>query len=616
MAFKFLPTNLKEANQKGWQQLDIILVSGDAYVDHPSFGASFIGRYLEDKGYRVGIISQPDWKADQDFLSLGAPGLFFAVTAGNLDSMIANYTAEKKRRKKDLYTPGGQPGKRPDRATIVYTNKLKQLFPETPIILGGIEASLRRIVHYDFWSDALRKPLLIDSKASALVYGLGEESLVKIARKIESKKNSAVKLSGELICANIPNSCYLSASKPKNSLELGSYEQLITDKRLFADNALLHARELSKKQPGRIIQQVGQRFVVIEPPKQPAAKEYNSYWKLPFTREIYPGYRQDIPAYSFVRFSINSHRGCFGGCSFCTLTAHQGRQVISRSEESVLNELEKVLIKDPEFKGVIQDVGGPSADMYQSHCTMEKECSRLSCLQPEICAHLEQNQLKHLELLQKVKSRPEVKQVFVNSGIRFDYALQCPRYIEGIAAGFTSGQLSVAPEHINEKVLKLMQKPGFTSYQRFAAKFDEASKKFDKQQYLIPYFIASHPGTTLQDMLDLALYLRQNNLKYEQAQNFMPIPMSMSAAMYYSEYDPLSKRNLHVAKGRERELQKALLQPHLKSNHKLIKEALEALHRTDLLHYLRFEKGYKKACNKVKYSKKPGGKNDHQRRAK
>jgi len=616
MAFDFLPTNKAELKQKGWTDVDIILVSGDAYVDHASFGAAFIGRYLEDKGYRVGIISQPDWSTSTDFQQLGEPRLFFAVTAGNLDSMIANYSSEKKKRKKDLYSENGTPGKRPDRATIVYTNKLKQLFPETPILLGGIEASLRRITHYDFWSDSLRRPLLVDSRATILVYGLGEKALVTIAKRIEAKKRAGFKLEGELLGHNEGNCCYLSETKPKEAFFLPSYEELSASSDLFAKTELKHIKELSKKAPRKIAQQVQGKWLIVEPPKPPDEKELNNYWKLPFVRKAHPRYKQDIPAYGFVRFSLTAHRGCFGGCSFCTLTVHQGKHVISRSPESVLNELE-VIVKDPAFKGTILDVGGPSADMYKSKCTSKDECSRLSCIYPQICPYLQQNQNEHLSLLKKVKSHPKVKNVFIGSGIRFDYSMQSHKYLQSLVSDFTGGQLSVAPEHLAPRTLDLMKKPDFSVYEKFRNKFLNISAKAGKEQHLIPYFLSSHPGTTLKDALTLALYLRDNNLRYDQAQNFIPIPMSLSAAMYYSELDPLTKKKIHVAKGRERELQKALLQPHLKTNNKLIAEALEILNKQDLYNYITYQGSYKNDTNKVKYTKHSRRKkHDNKRRVK
>jgi uncharacterized radical SAM protein YgiQ len=570
MSFNFLPTNKAELALKGWDSVDIILVSGDAYVDHPSFGTALIGRYLEAHGYKVGIIAQPDWQQEEAFKALGAPNLFFAISAGNLDSMIANYSADKKRRRKDMYTPDGEPGKRPDRAVIVYANMVKKAYPKVPIILGGVEASLRRLVHYDYWSNKLRRSLLFDARADLLLYGMAEKAILETAERL--------KMQGSL--AGIGNSVYISNDQPpEESLELASYEELMGDKELFVKTVLLHEKEYAKKRPRKVIQKCQNKYVVAESPDQLNSEELDKLYQLPFTREIHPAYKSPIPAYSFVKESVVTHRGCFGGCSFCTLTLHQGKFIINRSPESVLKEIKEVVVKQKDFKGNILDVGGPSADMYGSECLNKEGCSRLSCIYPELCPQLKTGHKEQLALLKKIRELPEIKRVFINSGIRYDLALTCPEYIEELTAHHVSGQLSMAPEHTSDNVLRLMQKPGFKVFEKFSELFKKINERVGKKQFIVPYFISSHPGCTLQDSYELYLYLKKNNLKVEQVQNFIPIPMTLSSAMYYSELDPFTMKKLHVPKGEERLMQRALLQPHLPLNRNLVQKALRTLGR-------------------------------------
>lgn len=568
MTFDFLPTNKDEMKLRGWDSVDIILISGDAYVDHPSFGAALIGRYLESHGYKVGLIPQPDWTKDEDFLVLGKPNLYFAISAGNLDSMVANMTSEKKKRKMDMYTPDNQPGKRPNMATIVYSNMIRKLYPGVPIILGGIEASLRRISYYDYWSNKLRRSLIFDARADLLAYGMCEKAMVEIGERLRD----GVSLDG------IGNTVAIKDELPyEEYLELSSYEKWKEDKALYAKESLIHEQEYARKQPRIVVQPCQNKYVVINPPDPLNSEQLGNLFFLPFQRAAHPRYKKPIPAYSFVKDSVLSHRGCYGGCSFCTLGLHQGKFIVTRSEESICREVSEVISKDEDFKGNILDVGGPSANMYGSECTSKEGCKRLSCVVPSICKHLKMDHERELKLLRKVKSLPGIKRVFVNSGIRYDMAITCDKYIDEITANYVSGQMSVAPEHIKDSVLRLMNKPSFTKYLEFKKKFDMSNKKAGKKQFVIPYFISSHPGCTLQDMYDVAMYMKKNNLKVEQVQNFLPIPMTLSSTMYYTGIDPFSGKHIHIAKGEERLMQRALLQPYLKSNHRLVRTALKRI---------------------------------------
>jgi uncharacterized radical SAM protein YgiQ len=577
MTFSFLPTTTKEMHKKGWDSLDIILVTGDAYIDHPSFGASLIGRYLESHGYKVGIIAQPDWNNIENFQVLGKPNLFFGVTAGNLDSLIANYTSEKRKRKTDSYSENGTPGLRPDRASLVYCNCLKQCYPDSIIVLGGIEASLRRLTHYDYWSDKLRRSILFDSRANILVYGMGEKALISIAERV---KNLAP-------LTDIPNTAYISNKEPAgNNLTLESYETLQKDKKAYAQSAMIYAQEIAKKEPRRVIQACQNRYTVIEPPKIVTSKELDDIYHLPFTRLAHPKYQQQIPAYSFVKQSVVSHRGCYGGCSFCSLGAHQGKYIVSRTANSIISEIKNIVSKQPDFKGTILDVGGPSANMFGSYCLSKTGCSRTSCLYPNICKNLKHQQLKHLDILKDILKLPNIKNVFINSGIRIDLALQEPTYIDKVCEKHVCGQLSVAPEHSSTPVLNLMHKYNFETYKTFIKKFQQANKKYNKKQFTIPYFIAAHPGCSLLDMYELAIYLKENRIKLEQVQNFIPIPLTLSEAMYYSGYDVYTMKKIPIPKGEERLLQRALLQPHIKSNHNLLRKALKIIGKEHKFNFL------------------------------
>lgn len=571
----FLPTDKSEIRG----QLDVIIVTGDAYIDHPSFGPVLIARHLEANGFSVGIIAQPDWKKDDDFLKLGKPRLFFGVTSGNLDSMVANYTAGKKIRRTDMYTPDNVAGKRPDRATIVYTSKIKSLFPGTKVVLGGVEASLRRFAQYDYWDDKVRRSILFDSKADILVYGMGENAIVEIAKFL--KKETETSVSG-----SIGNTAIImkDISSLKDYVMLPSFEEVSTDKLKYAEAFKLYHTEGRKKHPKIIVQPCQGRFLVVFPPRLMTSEELEAIFKLPFMYEPHPMYNgHKIPAWDFVKFSTISHRGCFGGCSFCAISQHQGKYIVSRSLESIEDEVKNVIMKRPDFKGTILDIGGPTANMYEMTCKKDEGCTRESCIYPTICNNLNTSHKPLIKMLKEIRSIPGIKHVFSNSGIRYDLAILDPQYVEELAAHHVSGQLSVAPEHICEEVLFLMKKPKIEAFETFKDEFHKYSKKRGKEQYLIPYFISSHPGSTLEDALTLALYLKKNHLKIEQVQNFTPTPMTASTTMYYTGIDPFTGKKVHVPKGEERTLQKALLQPYLEKNKREVIKALTILGKRELI---------------------------------
>ena len=577
---KFLPTS--KADFKG--QLDIIIVTGDAYIDHPSFGPVLIARYLEAHGFSVGIIDQPDWKSDKDFKKLGQPRLFFGVTAGNLDSMVANYTADKKIRRTDMYSPNNEGGKRPDRATIVYTNKLKALFPGVPVVLGGVEASLRRFAHYDYWSDKVRRSLIFDAKADYLTYGMSEKGILQIAKSQLQNPKSKINPKSQ-----IPNTAIIvkDISEYKDAFVLPSFEEVSTDKQKFADAVKKYYLEGRKKNPRIIIQPCQGRYLVVFPPDNLSSEELDKLFELPFVRAPHPMYNgQDIPAWGFVKFSTISHRGCFGGCSFCAISQHQGKYVTCRSLDSIKKEVKEKIIPQKDFTGNILDVGGPTSNMYGIYCKKPNGCTRASCIYPEICKDLEQSQQPSLKLLKEIREIPRVKKLFIGSGVRYDLAMLDKEYMEEIINHHVSGQLSVAPEHNCDEVLCLMKKPSFKTYLAFHDKFKMLSKKNGKKQFLVPYFIASHPGSKLKHALELAIFLKKKHIRVEQVQNFTPTPMTISTCMYYTELDPFTGKKVHVPRGEERRFQKALLQPSLKSNFREVVKALHKLKRMDLKIYL------------------------------
>ena len=579
---EFLPVSKNDLRKRGIDQLDIILVTGDAYIDHPSFGPVLIARYLETHGFKVGIIAQPDWNKDEDFLKLGAPRLFFGVSSGNLDSMVANYTADNKIRRTDMYTPGNIGGKRPNRATIVYTSKLKGLFPGVPIVLGGVEASLRRFAHYDYWDDKVRRSLIFDTKADYLTYGMSEKGILAIANTLSSSPSPFPMERGGTSKASDgvrwPNTAIIvkDISAYKDALLLPSYEEVATDKKKYAEAFKLYYLEGRKKHPRIITQPCQGRNVIVFPPQNLTGPELDALMELPFVRAPHPSYKEKIPAWDFVKFSTVSHRGCFGGCSFCAISQHQGKYITSRSGESIKREIAAIM-KQPDFTGNILDVGGPTANMYGMSCKKEEGCTRASCIYPNVCPHLDASLKPALSLLRTIRQIPGVKKLFIGSGIRYDLALLDDEYISEIAKHHVGGQLSVAPEHVCEEVLLMMGKPKINKFLEFKDKFDAANRRHNKEQFLIPYFISSHPGSTLNHALELALFLKEHRIRIEQVQNFTPSPMTASTCMYYTGIDPFTGKPVHIPKGEERTLQKALLQPHLEKNRLKVGKALRIL---------------------------------------
>ncbi len=574
---EFLPISKKDMLARGWDQLDIIIVSGDAYVDHPSFAASIIGRSLEARGYKVGIISQPDVTNTNDIKSLGEPRLMWGVTSGNMDSMVNHYTAQKKLRSDDAYTPDGKIGIRPDRAVIRYTNLIKQISKDKPVIIGGIEASMRRISHYDYWSDKVRNSILIDSKAEMLVYGMGEKIILEIADKLNAgfPIESLQDIEGTVIVVPdvdkaIPFKWLPDADK-------------CSDKKEFLELTKIFQSNYSSSV---IYQKYDRRLLKHNPqPENFSTLEMDQIYNLPFVREAHPIYRnKSLKAWEQIRDSITAHRGCGGGCNFCAIGYHQGKKISSRSPKSIITEVEK-LTQKTYFHGTISDVGGPSANMYGMACKLPKGlvCKRSSCLYPEICPNFEYNHDEYLNLLDNVSRINGVNNLFIASGIRFDLALKSPRFIKTIAKKYIGGHLKLAPEHTVPKVLNLMNKPNIGLYEDFSKQFLDFSQKADKKQQIIPYIIVGHPGTDTNDAIKLALYLKKHNLKLEQVQEFYPTPMTPSTAMYYTEQNLTDGKAIFVAKGRNIRLQKALVQWFIPSNKKYVIEALKSVGKLNLL---------------------------------
>ena len=553
----YLPTTKKELQLRGWDEVDVILFSGDAYIDHPAFGAAVIGRVLEANGYRVAIVPQPDWRGDhRDFTKLGRPRLFFAVTSGSMDSMVNHYTAAKRLRSDDAYTPEGKAGMRPDYCTITYCNILKQLYPDVPIVIGGIEASMRRLTHYDYWSDRLMPSILVDSKADILVYGMGEKQIVAIAKSIENASLQNSSMTTYSLEA-IPQTAYLSTHSPleekAGGILLHSHEAALKSKQVHAENFRLIETESNKINAATIIQPVGNQYVVVNPPYPTmSTEELDAIYDLPFQYHPHPKYKdKHIPAYEMIRFSVCMHRGCFGGCSFCTISAHQGKQITSRSEKNILQQISK--LKDlPEWKGYLSDLGGPSANMYGMHgkdMTLCEQCARPSCLYPNICKNLNQDFTKLLHIYNKVDSLPYIKKSFVGSGIRYD--LMNEQYGRELITHHVSGRLKVAPEHTSDNVLKIMRKPSWEQYERFHRFFEKVNKEEGMRQQLIPYFISSHPGCTNKDMQQLAERCRQLHYRPEQVQDFTPTPMTLATTMFYTGLNPYTMEPVYVAKTKE-----------------------------------------------------------------
>lgn len=653
----FLPMSKAEMRKLGWEQCDIIIVTGDAYVDHPSFGMAIIGRLLESQGFRVGIIAQPDWKSADAFRALGKPRLFFGVAAGNMDSMINRYTADKKIRSDDAYTPGGKGGSRPDRASIVYSQRCREAFKDVPIVLGGIEASLRRIAHYDYWQDKVRRSILLDARADLLLFGNAERAVVEVARrldmgeaitdlrdvrgtafvrkdtpegwmeidstridrpgKIDKIINPYVNTRDLESCAienGSDDSAVTAADEPqplhleslsenkvrldrsKTVIRIPSFEKVSVDPVLYAHASRVLHLETNPGNARALVQKQGDQEVWLNPPPIPLTTEEMDYvFGLKYARVPHPAYGdQEIPAYKMIRFSVNIMRGCFGGCTFCSITEHEGRIIQNRSQESIINEIKEIRDKVPGFTGVISDLGGPTANMYRIACKspdIEKSCRKLSCVYPGICPNLNTDHSALTQLYREARQLKGVKKVLIASGLRYDLAVEDPEYVRELVTHHVGGYLKIAPEHTERGPLDHMMKPGIGSYDKFKKMFERFSKEAGKDQYLIPYFIAAHPGTTDEDMMNLALWLKRNDFKADQVQAFYPSPMATATAMYHTGRNPLkrlsykrSSEKVETVKGeRQRRLHKAFLRWHDPENWPLLREALKEMGRADLI---------------------------------
>jgi uncharacterized radical SAM protein YgiQ len=638
-----LPMSREEMDLLGWDACDVILVTGDAYVDHPSFGMAIVGRFLESQGFRVGIIAQPDWRSTADFEVLGRPTLFFGVTAGNMDSMVNRYTADRKIRRDDAYTPHGEGGRRPDRSVIVYSQRLREAFKDVPLVIGGIEASLRRIAHYDYWQDKVRRSILLDARADLLLYGNAERALAEVAHRlargeaidrITDVRGSAflrdrvpagwveidsthLDTPGRLNPPVDPYAMEPSAPNPlqapadgvqvvrfvrevKNAdrersvIRMPSYDQVRDDAVVYAHASRILHLESNPGNARALVQRHGDKELWLNPPPIPlTTPEMDALYELPYTRQPHPTYGDaKIPAYEMIRFSIAIQRGCFGGCTFCSITEHEGRIIQNRSEESVLREIETIRDTVPGFTGVISDLGGPTANMYRLACKsrqIEAACRRPSCVYPGICPNLDTDHTALISLYRKARSLPGIKKVLIASGVRYDLAIESPEYVRELVTHHTGGYLKIAPEALSEGPLSKMMKPGMGAYYRFKELFDRYSKAAGKEQYLIPYFIAAHPGTTDEDMLELALWLKLNGFRADQVQAFLPSPMATATAMYHSGVNPLKKvtrdsESVVTPKGlKQRRLHKAFLRYHDADNWPMLREALKRMGRADLI---------------------------------
>lgn len=590
MNTKFLPVTKEEMEARGIWQPDFVYICGDAYVDHPSFGAAIITRLLESRGYSVGMIAQPDWRKKESIAVFGEPRLGFLVSAGNMDSMVNHYTVAKKHRKQDAYSPGGKMGLRPDRAVTVYSNLIRQTYKHTPIILGGIEASLRRLAHYDYWSDGMKRSVLMDAGADLISYGMGEHSILEIAEALD--KGFPVSS-----ITFIPGTVYKTKEMPKGEL-LPSYEQLCENKKAYADSFRIQYENTDAFSGKVLIEDYGNRgYVVQNPPAKPLSqKEMDEFYALPYARTYHPMYEKQgkIPAIEEIKFSITSNRGCFGGCNFCALTFHQGRIVQTRSHASIIEEA-KSYVTEKDFKGYIHDVGGPTADFRHPACKKQETkgvCTNRQCLFPKPCKNLNTDHKDYLELLRKLRNISGVKKVFIRSGIRFDYvnADTSSAFLDELAKYHVSGQLRVAPEHVSDEVLYYMGKPEHAVYQQFLKKFEKANARSGKKQYVVPYLMSSHPGCTITEAVKLAEYVRDMGFMPEQVQDFYPTPSTMSTCMYYTGIDPRTGKKVYVPKTfKEKAMQRALLQYKNPENYELVKEALLLAGRKDLI-------GFDKKC--------------------
>jgi uncharacterized radical SAM protein YgiQ len=598
----WLPITRKEIEQRGWEELDVVLISGDAYVDHPAFGNAVIGRIIESEGFRVGIVPQPNWQDDlRDFKKMGRPRLFFGVSSGCMDPMVNHYTAALRKRSTDAYTPGGVAGFRPDYATNVYCRILKEIYPDVPIIIGGIEASLRRVTHYDYWSDQLKPSILKSSGADLLVYGMGEMPLREILRLLKKGVPFSSLRTISQTAFLQPKSLDLPLNKHWETLQLSSHEQCLRDKKAYAANFKHVEQESNKVRANRLTQGIGEDLLIINPPYPPMSEaQIDQSFDLPYTRQPHPKYdkRGSIPAYEMIRFSVNMHRGCFGGCSFCTISAHQGKFISSRSEESILKEVEQVT-QMPDFKGYISDLGGPSANMYKMKGKVQSICDRCvspSCIHPVICSNLDTSHKQMTELYRKVDAHPKVKKAFVGSGIRYDLLVDSynknaddslDEYMEQVVCNHINGRLKVAPEHTSDDTLKMMRKPSFKHFHAFKAKYDSINAKHGLNQPLIPYFISSHPGCEEKDMANLAAETKDMGFRLEQVQDFTPTPMTVATVIYYSGLHPYTLKPVYTAKSkRDKKNQHLFFFWYKAENWSIIRSKLEKLGRPDLVEKL------------------------------
>lgn len=592
----FLPVTMEEMKERGWQQADFVLVTGDAYVDHHSFGTAIIGRLLERYGYKVAVLPQPDYKSAEDFQRFGKPRLGFLINSGVVDSMVNNYSVFKHRRKTDEYAPGGKAGNRPDRAVIVYSNRAKEAYKDVPVIIGGIEASLRRLGHYDYWSDKVRRSILLDSKADLLIYGMGERAIVEIAEALDSGIAARDITWVRGTCYRAKDLSIAESAGEENLKVLPSFDDISSDKKAYArsfavqfkNNDSISAVTLAEKYTDTV-------YVVQNPPQPPLEREeLDDIYNLPFENEWHPMYDDmgGIPAFKEIKFSVVSSRGCFGGCSFCALTYHQGRQVRSRSKESIVNEVKRLTQKE-DFKGYIHDVGGPTANFRGPGCKKQLKsgvCTHRDCLYPAVCPNMTPDHSEYLDLLRAVRAVDGVKKVFIRSGIRYDYLVadpHCDAFIDELCRYHISGTLKVAPEHISDRVLHYMRKPSKKVFLDFDKRYKAANKRLGKKQYLIPYLISSHPGSTLEDAVELAVFLKEYGFVPDQVQDFYPTPGTLSTCMYYTELDPLTMKPVYVAKNmEEKRMQRALIHYNKKENRDLVMKALKKAGKVDLAGYL------------------------------
>jgi uncharacterized radical SAM protein YgiQ len=589
---QFLPISIDDMKERGWEQLDFVLVSGDAYVDHPSFGTAVIGRVLENRGYKVGIIAQPEWEKNEAFKVLGKPRLGFLITAGNIDSMVNHYTVAKKKRSDDLYSPGGKGGYRPDRATIVYSNRVREAYSDVPIILGGIEASLRRFAHYDYWSNKVRRSILLDAKADLLVYGMGERQIIEIAEALESglPVKEITFISGTVYKTK-------DRERPYKPVFLPHYDEILESKEKYAESFMLQYNNMDSIVGKPLVEAYKNNYIVQNPPHEPMSQsELDSIYSLPFMRAYHPIYEEKggIPAIKEVKFSLISNRGCFGNCSFCAITFHQGRVVQSRSHRSIISEAEK-LVWEPDFKGYIHDVGGPTANFRHKACEKQVKhgvCVDKQCLFPNPCSQLKIDHKDYLKLLRNLRQLPNVKKVFIRSGLRYDYLIhdKNDEFFRELCQHHISGQLKVAPEHVSSEVLKKMGKPQREVYDKFVKKYQKINEELGMKQFIVPYLMSSHPGSDLKEAIELAEYLRDLGHMPEQVQDFYPTPGTLSTCMYYTELDPRTMEKVYVPKSaHEKAMQRALIQYRKPQNYSLVYEALVKAGRTDLI-------GFDKKC--------------------